>query len=360
MQDQLNRNPLSITGTPTLVTGALTVDSDQGASFNGPTSFGSAADSASLSITGSLSIELFLRLTAYPGTAQYVVFKNGSYGIGVDTTGHVVFTVIGGTTTSVLTNVALQTNRWYHLVCVYNGEYAGPTQFGTTTLGTSQWQVDDDNGNNKAVTKVTLAESALLTGSNVSLQYIDEIWAVQMCAVVYSDSDGVPGALVTKSDMQVLNLPMPRWRNWTWVNFPLTPAVVPAGTYHIGYVADTVAGLPKAPLVVGRNAAGTGTISQCSDSVSGPSNPFGTVVLTNAGDLAIYCDYTPVSRTGRENKTLIYIDGALNVSTPRKGDLADTTNALEVCPSLAAQVDELSVWNKALTDVQIATHYTAH
>jgi hypothetical protein len=153
---------------------------------------------------------------------------------------------------------------------------------------------------------------------------------------------------------------MPQWRTWTWVNFPLTPAVVPAGTYHIGYVADTVAGaLNKAPLVVGRDTSG-GLVSQRPDSVSGPSDPFGDVLASNTGTLAAYCDYTAIARTGFEGKIVMYIDGARNTSTAYTAGIADTANALEVCPSLAAQVDELSIWNKPLSSVQVATHYTAH
>jgi hypothetical protein len=79
MRDELNRNPLVVTGTPSLVTGALTVDTDQGLSFNGTTNSASAADSTSLSITGSLSVELFLWLSSLPGSTKDVMRKTGPF-----------------------------------------------------------------------------------------------------------------------------------------------------------------------------------------------------------------------------------------------------------------------------------------
>jgi hypothetical protein len=360
MQDQLNRNPMTATGTPTLIAGALTVDTNQALSFNGPTHFTSASDSTSLSITGSLSIELFLKLPALPPGTLDVVRKTGSYAVQVDSTGRVLFKLDNSpSTVTVTSNVALATDVWYHIVGVYNGNYAGTPRFGEVAQGTSSAQVEDDNTNNKAVGKFALLESGLLTNVSVLLQYIDEIWPVQMRAVVYSDLAGEPDVLVTSSPIQVLNPPSPAWRVWTWVNFPLTPAVVPAGDYHIGYIADTIAGISKSPLVVSRDPTG-GIASRRPDSVTSPSDPFDSVSVSNTDNLSVYCNYTAVGRTGNEGKALIYINGARNTTATYSAGIADSANALQVCPGLAAHVDELSIWNKALSSVQIATHYTAH
>ncbi len=384
MRDQMNRNPMSIVGVPTLVEGALTVDPDEalafggggggtseygdadygddpygGTSLPGGASYGVCSDSVSLSITGSLSLECFVKLAAYPSTTQAFCGKPYSYNGWITSTGHVMFDVENPTPVSVTSSDALALDTWHHIVCVYNGEYSGASIFGKTSLGSGSAQVDDDNGNNKAASRFTLPETALLESVSISLQYVDEIWPVDMCAVVYADSAGVPGALVTKSAVQTLNPPTPAWRSWTWVNFPLTPAVVPAGNYHIGYVSDTVAGISKAPLIVGRDSSG-GLTSRRPDSVSGPSDPFLPAITSNADRLAVYCDYTPVSRTGHEGKILIYINGALNASAAYSGGVLDTAYGFYACPELVAELDELSVWNRPLTDVQIATHYTAH
>lgn len=361
MRDEMNRNPLAVTGTPSLITGALTQDTNQALSWNGPTSFATAADSTSLSITGSMSIELFLYLDSLPGATRDIVRKTSSYAVQVNTSGRVLFVLTNGAASITLTsNTSLSTGRWYHLVCVYNANYAGVQQFGKSTQGTLTAQVDDDNGNNKAVCEFALQEPALLNTVYLSLQYRDEIWPVQMQAVVYADDGtGGPGALVTSSPVSTLNPPNPQWRVATWVPFSLSPVLIPAGTYFLGYIADTVAGIPKAPLVIGYESTG-GDTRRRPDSVGSPTSPFGSSVSTSTDQLAAYCAYTAVGRTGLEGKALIYIDGALNVSGAYTGGIADNTNALEVAPAVAAKVDELSIWNKPLTSVQVATHYTAH
>ncbi len=361
MQDQQNRNPLVVTGTPSLVTGALTVDTNQALQFNGTTNSAAAVDSTSLSITGSMSIELFVRLAAYPGAERSLVVKLDSYYVNVDTTGRIIFYALNAPAgIGVTSNVALALNTWYHIVGVYNGGYSGTQRIGKSTTGATSQQVDDDNGNNKTVTSFTLLEPAILRTVTLQLQYVDEIWPVQMQAVVYSDSAGDPDALVTSSAVQVLNPPNPLWRTWTPVSFPLTPAVVPAGTYHIGYIADTSAGpLAKAVLAISADATG-GNTSQRSDSIGSPSDPFGGITVANTKLLSTYCDYTAVARTGFEGKAILYINGARNTTANYTGGIADNANSLQVCPTLAAQVDEISIWDKALTSVQVATHYTAH
>ena len=360
MQDQLNRNPLNVTGTPTLVSGALTVDTNQAVSLSGPTHFFQATDSPSLSPTSSMSVECFVKVAAYPGGSGGIVGKNSAYGLSMDAAGHVLFSINSGVTSLAVTStVVLSLNTWYHLVGVYNGNYAGTPRFGEAAQGTTSAQVEDDNTNNKAVGKFALLETGLLTNVSILLQYIDEIWPVQMRAVVYSDNAGEPDALVTSSPIQVLNPPNPAWRVWTWVNFPLAPAVVPAGAYHVGYIADTIAGISKSPLVVSRDTVG-GIASRRPDSISSPSDPFDSVSVSNTDNLSINCNYTPVGRTGNEGKVLLYINGSRNVSGVYSAGVADNANAVQVASNMAAQVDEVSIWDKALTPVQIATHYTAH
>jgi hypothetical protein len=308
-----------------------------------------------------LSIELFLWLDSLPGSTKDVVRKTSSYAVQVNSSGRVLFVLTNGASSITLTsNTSLTTGRWYHIVCVYNGNYAGVQRFGKSSIGSSNTQVDDDNGNNNAVSRFTLLETGILNRVSASLEYVDEIWPVEMCAVVYSSSGGEPASLVTSSPVSILNPPTPAHRNWTWVPFTLSPALVPAGDYYLGIVSDTVAGpLAKAVLVIGSEPSG-GFTRKRSDSVSSPSAVFGTSAVSNSSQLAVYCDYTAVGRTGNEGRALIYIDGTLNVSGAYTAGIADNTNALEVTPAMSARVDELSIWNKALTSVQVATHYTAH
>lgn len=359
MRDEMNHNPMVVVGTPTLVAGALTIDPDQALALSGPTHYVYATDSPSLSVTGSLSVEMFLRLTAYPGTWQDVVDKTSSYNIAVSPSGQIAWTLLNGANTVVVgSNVLLALNTWYHIVCVYNGEYAGGNAFGAGSTGATTLGLEDDNGNNKVVSKYTLVETALLRNVHVLMGYTDEIWGVNACGVVYADNAGVPGDLVAASGVSYLYPPNPPHKSYDWVRFPLS-AAVPAGDYHIGCVTDTVGPSGKIAIFAKRDTTG-GTTSWRNDSVSGPSDPFGAVTVSSTDSITMYCDYTAVSRTGQEGKALIYINGALNTSAVYSGGVADTANALQITPSMAAQVDELSVWNRALSPVQIATHYNAH
>jgi len=362
MRDEMNRNALTVTGTPVLTTGALTADTDQALTFNGTTNSASAADSTSLSMTGSVSVELFLYLASIPGSTKDIVRKTGSYLVSVDSNGRVLFTLVTSAgTTSLLSNTTLLTNQWYHIVCVYNNNYAGVQRFGNSTIGATTDSVDDAEGaHNCTVTQTALLEQGILNSVSMSLQYNDEIWPVNMQAVVYSDLAGFPDALVTQSEVLTLNAPYPAWRSPTWVNFPLTTVTVPAGTYWLGFIADTLAGpFPKLVLRIGANLTG-GFSDYRSSSVGSPNNPFGSPIQTNSYALSAYCDYTATQRTGNEGKALIYINGAKNVSTSATGAIVDTANSLDVCPTVAASIDEVSIWDKPLTNVQIATHYTAH
>lgn len=357
----MNHNALAVTGTPTLTTGALTVDTDQALAFNGTTNSASATDSTSLSITGSMSIELFVYLSSLPGSTKDIVRKTGSYAVQVNSSGNVLFVVTGpSSNVTVTSNVTLSTGRWYHLVCVYNGNYSGTPRFGLTSTGSSTLTIDDDTGSNTGVTQATLSEQGILTSVSMALQYFDEIWPVSMNAVVYSDTSSLPGALVTQSPVSTLNVPTPAHRVPTWVTFPLEPVLVPAGTYYLGYQSDTIAGtLNKLALKIGMNPTG-GLTALKNAAVGSPPNPFGTAASSTANVISAYCDYSPTSRSGDEGKAIIYINGAKNVSAAYAGGIADTANSLDVCPALAASVDEISIWDKALSPVQIATHYTAH
>src|SRR5262245_26451052 len=168
----MNANPLTASGTGTLVAGPLTVDTNSALSLSGPGSFFSAADSTSLSITSSMSIELFLYLDSLPGATRDVVRKTSSYAVQVNTSGQVLFVLSNSPSGITLTsNMSLTTGRWYHIVCVYNGNYAGVQRFGKATLGATSTIIDDDNGNNKGVGAFTLLEPALLNTLNLSLQY---------------------------------------------------------------------------------------------------------------------------------------------------------------------------------------------
>lgn len=363
MIDEMRRNPVTVSGSPTTTPGALTIDQDLALTFPNAAS-ASAADSASLSITGSLSIELFLKLSAIPGATKTILRKTGSYTIQVNSSGKLLFVVENGASNATVTSSAtLTTDVWYQIVCVCNQNYNGVQQFGRSTSSyPTGAQVDDTNGNNKAVSKFTLSELALLTSVTMNIWFIDEIYAVTMIPVIYTDAAGVPSTLVARGAGKVLYPPSPAWRATSWINFPLEPAVAPAGDYHLGYVSDTTGiGAAKAPLVIGNVATG-GTTSKRPDDITSPDTSFGSVVVSNANIYDVYCDYTALARTGREGKASIYLNGAFDNSANYTAGIADTANSLEFFPDadFAASLDEVSVWDRALSDVEVALHRLAH
>src|SRR3990167_4357715 len=352
MIDVMNRNPLTITGTPSLVTGALTVDTDQALQFNGTTNSGSVTDSPSLSITSSMSLECFVKFAALPGSTKDLVAKASSYSLQLNSAGKLLWKLDNGASTVTVTSTAtLSTNTWYHVICVYNDNYAGTEQFGEANHGASQTALTT---NTKRVGLFTLPEPALLDNVYLSLKYVDEIYAVEMRAIVYSDSAGSPDALVAQSD-SVAIYDQSIWRNPTFVPFPLA-AMVPAGDYWLGVISGEKSG----KLWITEDTSG-GTRASGSDTFSdGASDPFGTPSGTGSELVSAYATYSATSRTGLEGKAIIYINGALDNSSAYTGDIADNANAVSICPSFAASVDDISIWDRALSTVEAATHYTAH
>ena len=363
MIDQRNNNPVAVTGTPTLVTGALTMDTNQGLLFNGPTSFAQATDSVSLSMTGSMSLEFFFKFSALPGATRDIVSKASSYAAQLNTSGKLLFRVDNGASNVTVTSVqTLAINTWYHVVCVLNQEYAGAEQFGDTSVGASGTNLDDDNGNNKISGLFTLPEPAILDAVTVFLRYYDEsLWFVQTKAHVYSDSAATPDDLITESELVTIQPASPDVEYVTFnpLTYPLAPVVVPDGDYWIGFTTDTVGGVPKSVFQMAYTAA-AGTRAKRPDSVSSPSDPWGSVTSAGTEELSIYCDYTAIARTGQEGKAAVYINGVLDNSASYALGIADNANALQISPSAAFNVDEVSVWDRVLSPLEVATHYLAH
>lgn len=356
MLDQMNRNPMTVSGSPPLVDGLLTIDTDQALQFDGSTDSASAADSPSLSITGSLSLELLIELPSIPGSTKTIYAKAGSYTIQVNSSGKLLFKVENGASSVTVTSVAtLLANVPYLVGCVYNEGYSGTEQFGQASHGadSARQAVNDDT---KYVTSFELPETALLNTVYLSLNYPDEVHAVDVIALVYADEAGAPGALVAQSAPQNIN-DESLWRNPTFVAFPVA-AVVPAGTYWLGFMG--LDPYPGAGLYV-TGASSGGTTKSGADTFSdGAEDPFGTVAGTTADLLSVYATYSAVGRTGLEGKAAIYLNGAVDQSAAYTDGIADTANAFQHATTDAAVIaDELSIWDRALTAVEFANHYRA-
>jgi hypothetical protein len=361
MRDVMNRNPMTVTGTPTLVAGPLTVDPSQGLQWNGTTNSGSTPDSASLSYTGSMSMELFLKVAAYPGSTQKIWGKDSSYQIQINSTGHLIFRLDNGGSNVTVTSVAtIPLNTWVHVVCVYNGNYAGAQQFGKTTQGAATtpilgdfFQGSGSGHQNKMATKFTLLEQALLNSIVMDLVRTPDTTLNEFVrAHIYAGTTAAAAAKVAESADVLLSASSLPAR--AWVTFPIG-ALMEAGDYWFG----PAGGESSQAFSIGCETSG-GSSAYKNDLLSdGLSDPFGTPGSTDAKILAAYGNYTATSRTGDEGKALLYINGVLDNSAAYTLGIADNANALTVAPSLACFTKDRSVWPRVLKPVDIARHYTA-
>lgn len=382
MIDQTHQNPGAMTGTPALVAGALREDTNQALQFNGTTNSMSVPDSASASLAvadgapGGLALQCWLKFASFPGSTQTVIGKAGSYELKVTSAGKLTWTLTNGAQSVTVTSATtLSTGQWYQVVGVYNGDYTGATVFGKQTTGAAQELVSGDydatsatGHNNLNVSKETLLEKGRITSIVMDMQKrpstSQNSW---VAAVAYADSGGVPGAKIAQS--------IPRWLSHhdigmarQWITFDINGIAYP-GSVWLGYVGgqssqrwniglDTSGGTRK-----WRNAAVTdSSVSHYGTGfpLTGETpDPFGTVVSGDSQRLAIYANYAAMARTGDEGFALLYLNGVLDASSAYTRGIADTANALLFASSVAVSIDEPSIWNKKLTPVEVARHYSA-
>ena len=89
---------MTVTGTPPLQASLLSIDPNQSLQFDGSTDSWTVADSTSLSITGSISVSMLLKLTSTPASTKVIFDKTSSYKLEVDTSSRLLWTVTNGGT----------------------------------------------------------------------------------------------------------------------------------------------------------------------------------------------------------------------------------------------------------------------
>jgi hypothetical protein len=362
-----------MTGTPALVSSLYLSDSNQALSFDGSTNSMSVPDSASDSlavVVGGAAMEGFFNLPAIPGTTKTITGKTGSYVLQVNSAGKLLWTFTNGASTITVTSATtIQPNTSYHVVGVYNGSYTGAPVFGNQIQGPAPlmsmpgdyFQGSSTGANNLWVSKENILEKGQITSVVMDLKRVQDTTNNEwVAAVVYRDSAGVPGIKAGQSDpIQLSNVSVVGRQ---WVSFPVN-AVIPAGVCWLGFVAGSESG----QFAVGTETSGGQRVRRNAP-VSDTSNfqltgdapdPFGSYTGSDTGRLSIYANYTPIARTGDEGKALLYLNGVLDASMSYAAGIGDTANALSFAPSVAVKLDDWSIWNKALTPVQVATHYAA-
>ncbi len=376
MDDLLHQNYPVVTG-GTLIAGPLT----SGGSALRLSSSGSwvVADSVSSSLavadgaSGGAALEGWFRLPSLPSGTQTILGKASSYELKATSAGFVHWILTNsGNTATVVSGSTVAANTWYHAAGVYNGDFTGTPIFGNQVQGSLRLSVPPDyragastGENNLQVTKFTALERGQITSVVMDLQRYTDAGATphDMAAVVYEDDNGAPGALLSQSDPQRLGADPTR----TWVQFDLTCSVF-AGDIWLGFVSGAILGSETAVMLLGYESTG-GTVKGKNSSVSDgtvatgingrASDPFGTAVISNTEEFAIYANYTPTGRNGSEGHAVLYLNGSSAGSVAYTHGIGDSANNLQHPAGAAVDLESWAIYNNKLTPVQVSTHYSS-
>lgn len=359
-----------------LVAGALT-DGNQALRLGGTATWiVQDTTSSSLAVAdgaaGGAAITGWMSAPAAPAAGtQTVIGKTGSYELHMTSGSHLQFTLSNGGagTTTIVSNATITPSNWYHVGGVYNGDYTGTPIFGNQGTGSSQFAVPYDmrmgvatGQNNLQVCKYTIPEKGQITSLVMDLQrYYDSTGPEYVAAVIYTDNDGAPDQLVAQSSPQLLSN-----GSRQWVTFPVAGAVYP-GAVWLGFIGGAIFGSDVTSMLLGYEGSGgtrrcrNNPVSDGSQNFTGTADSsFGTTYgLADSVRLSLYANYTPTGRTGAEGKALLYINGQLDSSGTYAHGIADTANNLQHPTGFAVDLDDWAIFNKKLTAVQIARHYSS-
>jgi len=366
--DEMQINYGTLTGSPSLVTGGLTHDTQQALSFVQGTSSGTIPDSPSISLpvgsSGGMGISMMLRTPASaPGSRQSIILKTGSYEVALRTDMKLEFVLTnGGNTVTVVSTTALSTSTWYNLFFVYNNAYSGTPQFGHTSAGATmisfppEYRAGSSTGENNAqVDRFQILEEGTITNIYLDLKVeAGAPYAQDVAAVAYADSGGAPGALLGQAAGQRITS-----LTRQFYAFPVS-IPVPAGFVWLGGVSGVEYASDPTVLDLGvDNSGGTRRAKNMSVAPDGShminsnaDDPFGTPALSDTKTIAVYAAYTPTKRTGAEGRAIIYINGVQDNFGAYTGGVADTANNVSIGGTM--QMQDLGFWNRIVGPVEVA------
>ncbi len=372
MEDVLHQNYAVVTG-GTAIAGPLT----SGGTALRLSSSGSwvVADSVSSSlavgdgVSGGCALEGWFRLPSLPSGTQTIMGKASSYELKATSAGFVHWIVTNsGNTATVVSSSAITANTWYHVAGVYNGDYTGTPIFGNQVQGSGLTSVPADyvagaatGNNNLQVCKYTIPEKGQITSLVMDLKGSGGAYQ-DVAAVVYEDDNGAPSDLLAQSDSQRMGLDNIR----RWVTFPLSCSVF-SGDVWLGFVGGAIFSTVLSSMAIGYETSGSTRKVKSSPVSDGDPNtvintadsPFGTAALSDSDKFAIYANYTPTGRTGAEGKAVLYLNGVESASVSYAHGIGDSANNLQHPAGAAVDLESWAIYNKKLTPVQVATHYSA-
>jgi hypothetical protein len=383
MDDVMRTNPMTVGSTPSLVSGALTFDANQALSFDGSTDSFTVADSTSLSITSSISC--FIKVAALPGSTKTIFDKASSYRLQMNTSGQLLWRLDNGGSNVTVTTSALATGVWHHVVCILNQEYSGTAQFGYTSFGATEELLWGDYSYNKNTFNwdatgfqnlqaglFTMPEDGIITDLQLNVKIMGgAVVPMYVIGAVYRDSSAAPSALLCQSAPVPVNDPLGEplgAKNVDgWLTLPLS-GYATAGDYWLSFIGGSSHGV----LRVGYETTGGTRKTKVHALTQPPSgnpvpppptatapDPFGTPGASDSRKLSIFANYTPTARTGNEGKAYVYVNGAIS-GTPQSytSGIADNANAFtHATTDAAVSIDELAIWDRVLSTVEVATLY---
>jgi hypothetical protein len=373
----MQRNPGTISGTPSLISSMLARDPDQALRFSGGSSF-SIPHSSTLNLldgaVGGIAVAFMLNVPSYPVSEKFLLNKSGEYGVAMKSDGTLRFYLNGSARVDSSAPIPLNTDVF--ITCVYNGSYSGTPQVGKTSAGATTEGVFADymagattSENNVMVNRHQMLERGQVTDIVMFLErYADVPYFQDMAAVAFSDVTGpLPDAVLAQSAGQLLGSTALGTQPLVEVTFPLaSPFELDVNDYlWLGYAGGARHTSESPVMLISCDTTGgtrAGKHATVSASSAGPASQdvgtFGAAGTSDSKLMAVYANYTPLGRTGDEGNALIYIDGQEDNRAAYSSGITAGTNAL-TGPQFDVKQDELLLWDRKLGPVEVAQLFAA-
>lgn len=374
MRDEMQRNPGTISGTPTAIPSMLARDPDPDLRFASASSF-TVPHSSTLNLlngaVGGLAMAFMLNVHEYPASESVICTKPGEYGFTMLADGTLRFYGTGVVDSSA--PIPLDTDVF--VTGVYNGGYSGDPKLGNATQGSLQAGPGADyragsltGESNLHVCRFQALERGQASQIVMDLQrYSDVPYFQDVAAAAYGGTVSAVSEKLAQSDGQLLGSNALGTQPREWVAFPIEPFEFDEGDYiYLGGAFGAEHTSENPVMLWGYEASGGARHYKnavVSASNAGPASqdlpdPWGSDVGSDAVKFAVYADYTPLARTGDEGHVLIYLDGQEDARAAYTSGVTAGTSDLGG-PTFDVSMGEVLLWNRKLGPVEVAQLYAA-
>jgi RHS repeat-associated protein len=390
--------------------GALAGDSDNASSFNGSTGKVSIPSATSLNVADTFTIEAWVKRGSVGGTASQVIASKGAnaWMLLFNSSNKLVLQQSGSTAVNTSTTAVADTTSWHHVVATKSGttvhlyidgkDASGTTSNKTMANNTQPLVIGQDGTSspfNGTIDDVALYSSALNanqvsnhyllgsaacpTGSSPYAQSITGVtgllgyWrfgessGTTACDTVGKDPGSYQGGFTlaqsgaTNSDSDTavkLN------GTTGWVSVPLLSSLDTGDTFTIeGWVKrGTVGGTASQVIASKQGSSWTLSFNTANKLVLQGGS---TTITTSSGAVSDTTAWHHVAATKAGSSVHLYIDGQDVTGTVTNATLANSSSPLAIGQTGAGgswfngSLDDIALYNSALTASQIAAHYQA-